>query len=719
MRKAMLSVICLLCLALPLTAADGNRVERQLDSLFRESEQCYLKDDYQQLEACIEQYNSLFLKYKDKIRDADLFSAYYDKMCGAYCYGFAEDEGWASYAEEFYRSSLSVFEKRVKTKNIKGMHANAVTLHQELAQLYYKAKDYPRAKAQLDTVFTYYKYKLVEASDLYTPTYYLTLSQLAMCNARLGHFETALSQIEESINKYYKKQKTNDYYEALRKKGKILMLQADSLGAADYKKAVDCYRQYVNERYAAIERELSGMNDSQRGQYWLATHQFLYDCCRLGNHAPEMLYDLALFSKDYLVRKNATRSKWEQVRKTLGKRDCAIEFIQYFGRHDERRMGCLVLRHNSKRPVFVDLFSTDSLLDVSVSWYETIGIALTSSESEDKNVLYSYPELPELIWTESLMSAIGDAEKVYFSPDGMLHQLAIEYLMPDTSKTCYRLSSTRHLLQKRTTPKLESALLCGGIVYDTNYQPNNKDNDVIAYRFLSSNISEINYLPGTYEEVSSIYTQRNAPLDTLLDGKTATDESFLRLLKRNYKVIHIATHGFYGDRLGIYSDIKPLSDDKSMSKSGLFFAGSAQTLTNKDFDENMFDGVLSAEELSKQDLSKTELIVLSACQTGLGHLTDDGIYGIQRGLKMAGAHAMILSLWSVNDKATSLLMESFYKHLKTEDVHTAFMNARLDLIHSEFSSTRKLHPSKLTYAPSSVSYNQPQYYNAFILIDAK
>ena len=140
------------------------------------------------------------------------------------------------------------------------------------------------------------------------PNYYLVKSQQAICNARLGNFELALHQIEEAINDYYKKHKDGSYYEALRKRGKILMLQADSQGSTHYKHAIDSYQQYINERYASIEKEMDGMSDSQRGQYWLATHQFLYDCFRLGNRAPGMLYDLTLFSKDYLIRKKTLSS---------------------------------------------------------------------------------------------------------------------------------------------------------------------------------------------------------------------------------------------------------------------------------------------------------------------------------------------------------------------------------------------------------------------------
>ena len=318
------------------------------------------------------------------------------------------------------------------------------------------------------------------------------------------------------------------------------------------------------------------------------------------------------------------------------------------------------------------------------------------------------------------MSAIGDADKVYFAPDGLLHQLAIEYLMPDPDKVCYRLSSTRQLTRRRTAPKMTSALLCGGIQYSASVQPNERDNDVNAYRFLAPLTTVVKDLPEARKEVDSIYAIRHNPNDTLIVGRAATDEAFLRLLRRNYSVIHLSTHGFYGGRIGINNDIKPLLGDESMSKSGLLFAGAAINLTDQSFDENLSDGVLSATELSGQDFSKSELIVLSACQTGLGHLTDDGIYGIQRGLKLAGANAMIVSLWSVNDYSSGLLMRYFYQELErqsTKDIHTAFLAARQRLMREEKTSYQ-LDSATLVNKKSSVRLDAPSHVNPFIIIDA-
>ena len=241
-----------------------------------------------------------------------------------------------------------------------------------------------------------------------------------------------------------------------------------------------------------------------------------------------------------------------------------------------------------------------------------------------------------------------------------------------------------------------------------------------AYRFLSTQDTNITDLSWTKSEVDSILTIRHNPNDTALYGKEATDESLLHLLKRDYDVIHISTHGYYLGRIGIHNDIKPLLGDESMSRSGLLFAGSANTLADKNFDENLFDGILSAAELSQQDLSKSELIVLSACQTGLGHLTDDGLYGIQRGLKLAGAKSMILSLWSVNDYSSNMLMRFFYEELEkqsSKDIHAAFLKARQRLSQEEYIDSY-FDVSTLSFKKKAIRFDTPKYINPFIIIDA-
>jgi CHAT domain-containing protein len=150
-------------------------------------------------------------------------------------------------------------------------------------------------------------------------------------------------------------------------------------------------------------------------------------------------------------------------------------------------------------------------------------------------------------------------------------------------------------------------------------------------------------------------------------------------------------------------------------------AGVNANLLDYGFDATKCDGILTAKELSWQKLGNVKMIILSACQTGLGYVTDDGVYGLQRGLKASGVGAMALSLWSVDDLATCELMRRFYKELVSQasnpDIYKAFMSARTSLIKSAVVKTRKFSSGKLALQQKSYRFNKPQYTNAFILID--
>ena len=717
MRKIYAFIIILLIGILPINASDNPK--HRLKAIFEQAERWYLTDDFEQLRNCINEYDSIFNRYKLLFGDTvDVYYAYYYKMRGAYYYGLVDGDGYYfRQSKASYQRSLEIFTKRNNDKNVN-------TLREELAQLYYKVKKYKDALAHLDTIYAYYDYRLNDLEiTSYEPDYYRTLSQMAICNARLGQFEQALQQITEA-QKYFKKEKNEFYYEALRRQGKILMLQADSLGSTHYKDARRCYEKYVAEEFNSIAQRLDTMTAGHRSQHWLATHKFLYDCYRLGNHAPELLYDLALFSKGYLIAyendAHTNLVKWEQVRKKLTPNDCAIEFVQYFGKCDEKRMGCLVLKSNAK-PLFIDLFATDSLLSLELTTPFTVGDAFDAFIPEIKDTLYRDTRLQNLIWSPKLMSAIGKAKRVYFAPDGLIHQWAIEYLIPDSQKTCYRLSSTRNLTLQHPNLKLQSAIFCGGISYNAYYLPTQKDNDYMAYRYLKPRIKEVKNLPYTRIEVDSIYACRHNPKDTLLKGAYATDSRIVTLLKQNhYDIIHISTHGHYIGRIEVHNDLRPLAEDLSLSRCGLIFAGAANTLTDNNFDDSRYDAIISGTEIAGQDLSKTELVVLNACRTGIGRLTDDGIYGLQRAIKQAGAGAMIVSLWDLYDYSSAIFLRFFYEEIEKQkskkDIHTAFLAARKRLMEHE-AKALVLDETTLNIKLLKLNYRAPRHINPFIMVD--
>jgi len=156
-------------------------------------------------------------------------------------------------------------------------------------------------------------------------------------------------------------------------------------------------------------------------------------------------------------------------------------------------------------------------------------------------------------------------------------------------------------------------------------------------------------------------------------GLEATEEQFRAVAgKESPSVIHIATHGFYfpdtisqGQRdekmlTAIGEERFRLTDDPLM-RSALVMAGANYTWSGGKLPAGMHDGILTAREVAAMNLTNTELVVLSACQTGLGDVKgSEGVDGLQRAFKMAGVRYLVMSLWPVPDKETREFMELFY-----------------------------------------------------------
>lgn len=705
-----------------------------LDVLAPEAECYYMLDDYQQLDSTIVRYIKCFRASRDELGDSlDVYKAYLFKMLGNALYAEVDESShgidYAKKASDYYVNSLKIFGSR-------GSDDNAYVLLKELAQLFYKVKAYSYAYEYLGEVKSRYQDRLDNGITDEEPDFYNTLSQMALCKARMASteksdnsskelFKQSIAHIDSAVV-YGQKRKDAMYYNWLRVKGKILMMQYDRLNIDGKKVAKDCYEQYVNYQRNTVGVRLAQMTESQQEQNWLALHDFLFDCYRLGAEAPEMLYDLALFSKNYLLEERQTdKVRWQDVRKVLKDDDCALEFVQYRGADDESHLACLVLKKNSKTPQFIEISSTNEILGRKLNRFFDLDVeqCMTYQRGEYrlsaiKNMLYSDSILFHQIWTPQLMNAIGDAKKVYFAPDGFLHQLAIEYMIPDTLKDCYRLSSTRVLTKKKEPIDYSKLLVCGGMNYHTKLNPHTTGNDVRAYNFFAGNGS-VSDLPGTLKEIQTIMDVRHNPADTLLTGNNATDENFMQLLSRRYPLVHISTHGYFAGRMDSGTDLKPATTDYSMSKSGLIFTGASSALTDREFNTNMFDGVLSASEVAKFDMRGTNLVTLSACQTALGDITADGIFGMQRALKMAGARGLMVSLWSVGDLSSYKLFSYFYEELENQqekDIHKAWKVARQKL--SEYVHyTPYFNMDTLDEDVNVSKFDQPSDLFPYILID--
>ena len=274
-----------------------------------------------------------------------------------------------------------------------------------------------------------------------------------------------------------------------------------------------------------------------------------------------------------------------------------------------------------------------------------------------------------------------------------------EYLMDRYE--LHQLTTTRYIadgtLDKQTTMNTSIAL-GGGINYDTvpKAHSENKEEDNTEYIFAmnlqqeqekakentkrsSKNTSKMAYLEGTKKEVdqvAALFQNKNWSLSAYTDTKAEEGKFKEEVEKNKAGIIHIATHGFaFPDvkknkrqqQLMGTEEISYRASEDPMVRCGLMFSGSNVSWTGnpqKMIKETGEDGILTAAEVSNMDLSNTKLVVLSACETGLGKIEgSEGTFGLKRGFKLAGVEQMIVSLWSVPDKETMELMTLFYEDL--------------------------------------------------------
>lgn len=384
--------------------------------------------------------------------------------------------------------------------------------------------------------------------------------------------------------------------------------------------------------------------------------------------------DLIKMSKAYGDILHNLKLTWHDVQEQLRENDIAIEFLAYpILDSDTIQYIALTIRKGYDSPHMVKLFDEFELKTIETSYYNN-------------------PQLSQILW-KPLEDELNGVMNIYFSPSGELYNIAIESIphwsgnkMLSDCYHIYRLSSTRELAMIGSETESSGAVVYGGIQYDTDIaQMGTPSQDTKYFAFRGFNPNSVSsrgnwsYLPGSLDEANEVDSILYSKMITVqkVTGSAATETTFKGLTGQRKHLLHIATHGFYYDdstahhsnereRLGFLQmdNGRPrYVEDKAMTRSGLLFAGAQNTFDGVKIPDGVDDGVLTAQEVSQLDLRGLDLLVLSACQTGLGKITGDGVFGLQRGFKKAGAKSILMSLWEVDDSATKDLMANFYTAL--------------------------------------------------------
>ena len=392
---------------------------------------------------------------------------------------------------------------------------------------------------------------------------------------------------------------------------------------------------------------------------------------------------------------------YNAVKKSLGKNDVLIDFTDFVPDAGGRRYAAYVVNKKQKYPLLKPLFEESQI--------DSLGIARPDMFYDDDFAT----EVIKLLWNP-LKEHITEGATVYYVPSQMLFQVCLESLPLDDGSLLgdhyhfVRLSSARELVKEQNKSNTTSAVLYGSLQYDLEpdvMAENAKQYDLSSLMVMRGGDivrgdSIFRELPGSKVEVDRIAAilSHSKFEVTSYTGVNGTEESFLSMHGKAPRILHLATHGFYYtpteanevDYLRGYSD--------AMSLSGLIMSGGNVAWRGKELPAGALNGVLTANNIAHLDLSNTEMVVLSACQSGQGNATAEGLYGLQRAFKKAGVGTMVMTLWSVSDKVTTEFMIKFYEALVENDwdKHKAFEQTK--------SYIRTQHPD-------------PYHWAAFVMLD--
>ena len=358
---------------------------------------------------------------------------------------------------------------------------------------------------------------------------------------------------------------------------------------------------------------------------------------------------------------------YEKVRNCLADNEVVIDFSDYQTEDSVRQYVAYIYDKSKRHPLLVKCFDQqqlDSLLDGMQSF-----------------TLYNYEQLQDgafnLVW-KSIGANITERSTVYYIPSGIMHSIALEALPLSDGTTLgqhyefVRLTSAREIVKVHHSSKNNrTATLYGGLQYSLDPQKMEEESKAYGKSDLAGlvrseyGVSGFKDLRNTKDEVKKIEK-------TLVDngfsvkaylGSKGNAESFVALDGKAPSIVHIATHGFYytPDEAKDKDFLRGYTD--AMSLSGLVFAGGNAAWLGKKNVDGVLGGVLTAKDIANLDFKGTDLLVLSACKTGQGKVTAEGVFGLQRAFKKARVGTIIMSLWNVDDKVTSEFMIAFYGRL--------------------------------------------------------
>lgn len=418
----------------------------------------------------------------------------------------------------------------------------------------------------------------------------------------------------------------------------------NSISRLGDKKVTALYNALIKSRRDLVYESISG--------------RIIKNTDKIESRINELEKELALKCTDFKTTKENNDYKHNILQKSLSNTESVVELVEHKG-----SLFALVLEKNTG----VSYISIGKISSIQNTLHKSI------------DDIYHDERLTKFIW-ENISKVIPNVSKIYYLPIGKFNQIALGSLYMGKNRylcdiiNLHLLQDPSSLVNKEqlladsylftSSNKYRMVSLWGGIDYGENTKLFSGNNRRSAIK-RGESIVPLIFTKLEVEKISSMLKEK-AIANKVYENAMATKTSFKKRSGKGDYILHISTHGFFNDSTSL---------SNSMLSSGLFFAGAnnywcdnyAQIGKGKD------DGILRSAEIANINLSGCSLVVLSACETGLGFSdSSEGVYGLQRAFKLAGAKKILMSLWEVDDRATTILMTNFYRYLlEGKDANTA------------------------------------------------
>ena len=464
----------------------------------------------------------------------------------------------------------------------------------------------------------------------------------------------------------------------LRRKGRALDAMTDQIGAL---------RRRFNEQDRAL---LDKLSESQtrlatlvlNGPGAMPLAQYRSRVEKLGTEVEEL--EAQVSARSALFRTETQPVTMERVQQAIPADAALVEFVMYrpynprakssATRFGMERYAAYVLWHEGD-PAFVDLGEAASI-NQSVA---KLGEALADADSP--NVKQAARALDQQLMSP-VRRLLKNTRNLLLSPDGTLNLIPFAALVDERGRYLVETYTINYLTSGRDLLKMEAhaqsehnrqqPLVFANPAYDLAIQASGASslppNQTRGRR--SGRLSQVKWQPliGTAEEASALKVILNDAL--ILTGTQASEATLKRVA--GPRILHVATHGFFlpdeieeaaaagSSAVSEKDAARANKGENPLLRSGLVLAGA-----NKQQSGSGEDGVLTALEAAGLDLWSTRLVVLSACETGVGEIRNgEGVYGLRRALVLAGAESQLMSLWQVSDQETRELMVGYYRRLQ-------------------------------------------------------